>query len=142
MIEVLPALMTQILVSFNSLIVDPPIVFLQLVSNIEFKIVLFAFIPNMFSLRDVIILLLTSCLGHLTHNRGVPCTDDLPTRQMLLLNSRLSLPSSHVLPQVVRHRPFKNGKCSSLTADCHCPLLMCSLRLFSIARLKTANAPP
>ena len=37
---------------------------------------------------------------------------------MLLPNSRLSLPSSHVLLQVVQHRPFKNGKCCSLTASC------------------------
>ena len=110
-------------------------VVLQTSSGIIFLIELFAFISNS------ILLLLASWLGHLTHNRGVPCTDDLPRRQMLLLNSRLSLPSSHVLPQVVRHCPhlkqqmlslpsshalpqvvqyrsFKNGKCCSLTASC------------------------
>ena len=88
-----------------------------------------------------------SCLEHLAHNRGVPCTDDLPRRQMLLLNSLLSVRSPLVLPQVVQHRPFWNGKCCkccSLTASCppqslhfnlfcpHSPCLLFSLNLILI----------
>ena len=77
----------HILVSISSFTMNPSHVLLQ--------------ISYIFLLWDSILLFLASCLEHLTHNRGVPCTDDLPRRQMLLLNSRLSVPSPSVLPQLV-----------------------------------------
>ena len=86
---------------------------------------------------------------HLTHNRGLPCTDDLARRQMLLLNSRLSPPSPHVLLQVVQDRLFETAATAKvmlllvvlllqllLPQQLQLLLLMCFFMLFTTARLK------